>query len=102
MPNGMPTIVIHQSNPNKQDNNVNSHPNISIQITLSKKLPTELENTIFLPNGHNTKEANLKHCIPTGMAIIVQQQITPMIAHKREISNPPNINQSIFPIILID
>ena len=83
-PNGIPTIVIHHNNPKKQDVNANSQPNINIQITFSKKFPTPFEKTTSLPKGQKTNEAYLKHWMPAGMAIIVQQQTTSIIPHINE------------------
>lgn len=91
---------MHHRIPNKQDATDNSQPKINIQIIFSRKLPVLLEKTISLPNGQMTKEANLKHCIPTGIAIIVQQQSTPLTAHKIDRNSPPKTNHKIFPSAL--
>lgn len=100
-PNGMPIMVMHHTIPTVQDITASSHPKINIQITLSKKLLTLLEKITSLPNGQNTNEANLKHCIPAGIAIMVQQQITPTTPHSTEIISPPNINHSILPKVFM-
>lgn len=99
IPKGIPTIVIHPRIPNKQDITPNSQPIINIQIMFSKKVPVPLEKVTSLPKGQNINEANLKHCIPTGMAIIVQQQITPTIPHNTERTNPPNTSHNILPTV---
>lgn len=91
----MPIMVIHHSSPNTQDVIASSQPKINTQRIFSKKLPMLLEKSTSLPKGQNINEANLKRCIPTGMAMIVQQQITPTIPHNTERINPPNTNHNI-------
>ena len=97
----MPIMVMHHITPSVQDTTASSHPKNDIQITLSKKLPTLLEKTTSLPNGQNTNEANLKHCIPAGTAMMVQQQIIPTTPHSTERISPPKINHSILPRVLM-
>ena len=67
----------------------------------NKKLPALFEKITSLPNGQKMSDENLKHCIPAGIAIIVQQHITPMIAHKIDKISPPKINHKMFPNTLI-
>lgn len=81
----MPIMVIHHSSPNTQDVIASSQPKINTQRIFSKKLPMLLEKSTSLPKDQNINEANLKHCIPTGMAMIVQQQITPTILQTQTI-----------------
>lgn len=93
-------MVMHHKIPSRQDTMPSSQPKTTIQIMFSKKLPAPLEKAMSLPNGQMTKEANLKHCIPTGIAIIVQQQSTPLTAHKKDRNSPPNTSHKTFPNIL--
>lgn len=97
----MPIMVIHHSSPNTQDVIASSQPKINTQRIFSKKLPMLLEKSTSLPKGQNINEANLKHCIPTGMAMIVQHQITPTIPHNTERINPPNTNHNILPNVFM-
>ena len=57
--------------------------------------------TISFPNGQNAKFANLKHCRPTGIPIIVIHHMQPAKTQASPPSNPPNINQRILPIVLM-
>ena len=57
--------------------------------------------TISFPNGQNARVANLKHCRPTGIPIIVIHHMHPAKIHASPPSNPPNINQRILPIVLM-
>lgn len=66
IPKGIPTMVMHHKIPSRQDTMPSSQPKTTIQIMFSKKLPAPLEKAMSLPNGQMIKEANLKHCIPTG------------------------------------
>lgn len=100
IPKGIPIMVIHHKIPNRQDVTPNSQPNNNIQIMFSKKLPAPFEKITSLPKGQMIKEANLKHCIPTGIAIIVQQQSTLLTAHKKDRNSPPKTSHKIFPSIL--
>lgn len=52
-----------------------------------------------LPNGKNASPANLKHCKPIGIPMIVIHQPIPAITHESPAAKPPNINHKIFPSI---
>lgn len=54
-----------------------------------------------LPNGKNASPANLKHCKPIGIPMIVIHQPIPAITHESPAAKPPNINHKIFPSIPI-
>lgn len=101
IPNGIPTIVMHQRQPNSR---------FAIAISSPKKqthmMSTRNENvlpsyTISLPNGQNANSANLKHCTPIGIPIIVMQNMHPARHHASPPSRPPNKNQSMFPNVFI-
>lgn len=49
-----------------------------------------------LPNGANDNLANLKHCTPTGIPMIVIQQMIPAKPHAKNDKNPPKINHKMF------
>lgn len=57
--------------------------------------------TTCLPNGKNASPANLKHCNPIGIPMIVIHQPIPAITHESPAAKPPNINHKIFPSILM-
>ena len=92
---------MHQISPIAQENNANSHPKKTIHKTFRRKLVVQFANIIFLPNGQITKEVSLKHCIPKGIPIIVQQQKKPAIAQRTARIPPPNKTHSSFPKTLI-
>lgn len=101
IPNGIPTIVMHQRQPNSR---------FAIAISSPKKqthmMSTRNENvlpsyTISLANGQNANSANLKHCTPIGIPIIVMQNMHPARHHASPPSRPPNKNQSMFPNVFI-
>lgn len=94
-------MVMHHANPNTHDEIASSQPKTNIQIMFNKKLPMLSEKITSLPKGQNTNEANLKHCIPAGIAMIVQQQIMPATTHKAERISPPKINHNILLKVLI-
>ena len=52
-----------------------------------------------LPNGKNASPANLKHCKPIGIPMIVMHHPIPAITHESPAAKPPNINHKIFPSI---
>ena len=54
-----------------------------------------------LPNGKNASPANLKHCKPIGIPMIIMHQPIPAIIHERPAAKPPNINHKIFPSMLM-
>ena len=56
-----------------------------------------LLNCIFLPKGAADILANLKHCLPTGIPIIVIDQRIPITIHETQLINPPKTNHIIFP-----
>ncbi len=54
---------------------------------------------VSLPKGTREKKASLKHCIPQGIPIIVQQSATPPTRYPITIKIPPKSNQNILPSI---
>ena len=100
-PNGIPITVIHQINPMQNETSAISHPHSIIQRIFTRKCPILLLYSILLPNGYNTNPANFKHCIPSGIPMIVTKQNRAAINHKSDIIPPPNKNQNILPIVFI-
>lgn len=52
---------------------------------------------MFLPKGAADIFANLKHCLPTGIPMIVIDQRIPITIHENQLINPPKTNHIIFP-----
>ena len=101
LPNGIPTMVMHHSNPTIRLPSAISHPKKTIQIRLIKNENIPFPYTTSLPNGQNANVANLKHCIPTGIPTMVIHQIQPAKIHESPPSSPPKRNHRILPKNLI-
>ena len=101
LPNGIPTIVMHQIQPTIRFPSAISHPKNIIHIRFTRNENMPFPYTISFPNGQNAKAANLKHYRPTGIPIIVIHHMHPAKNQARPPSNPPNINKRILPIFLM-
>ena len=100
-PKGIPIIVMQKMAPITRWARHSSHPKSRIQRMLpikpqAPKSPT----TTSLPNGQRTKPANLKHCRPKGIPIIVRQTNSPAIAQNMASRIPPSNSHMILPIKL--
>ena len=100
-PNGIPPIVMHQRKPIIRFPNAISQPKNRIQIKFTKNENIPFPYTISFPKGQNARDANLKHCSPTGIPMIVIHHMHPAKIHASPPNTPPNINQRIFPNVLI-
>jgi transcriptional regulator CtsR len=76
-------------------------PKNTIQIRLAMKDIAPPPNSISFLNGKNDMDANLKHCFPQGIPMIVMQQTSPANHQDSPLRNPPNMNQRILPNVLI-
>ena len=86
---------------NKKDSAI-SHPKKIAQMTFNTVLnPDVFWAVTSLPNGHNTKPASLKYCIPIGIPIIVMQAIKPISKLQMHQNNPPKTIQIMFPKVFI-
>ena len=87
----------------KWNSNYRNAPNTTHYQVSKCHFPSKKYNPykISFPNGQNAKVANLKHCRPTGIPIIVIHHMQPAKIHASPPSNPPNINQRILPIVLM-
>lgn len=101
LPNGIPTIVIHQTHPIRKLPSAIHQPLIRNQITFTRNETAPPPYSILLPNGQNDIVANLKHCSPYGIPTTVIHHSTPDKTHAMPLTNPPKINQQIFPNSLI-
>ena len=76
----MPIMVMNSSAPNTTCTNAVYNPPVKIQIILNnrdRQPPLLSELTTFLPKGHKTRPAILKHCIPNGIPIMVTHNTNP-------------------------
>lgn len=90
---------MHQRQPRMQYPIAISRPKKMIQIRLTRKEKPPPPYITSFPNGKKARLANLKHCRPTGMPMMVMHQRQPASTHARPPINPPNRNQRIFPIV---
>jgi hypothetical protein len=90
-------IVIHISNPNKADSIARGIPVISNQIIFIKKEPAPPPYSTSFPKGKKHSPANLKHCIPIGIPIMVIHHKHPAISQLSPVKKPPHINQMALP-----
>lgn len=95
-------MIVRQSNkPLIQCPIANGSPLIISQIMFTTKdTPLSLYTTRFL-NGQKLNPANLKHCKPIGIPIIVIHQITPANSQDKPPKKPPKINHKILPSVFI-
>ena len=78
-PNGIPITVIQRRRPNTADSIASGIPDTNIQIIFNNKEPDAPPYSTSFPNGKKTSFANLKHCIPIGIPIIVIDHKSPKI-----------------------
>lgn len=97
IPKGIPMMVQHKIKPKTTCTTASSKPPKSHQSTFISKEPTPPPYSISLPKGNRLSTANLKHCIPKGMPIIVMHQKIPTKHQHNPANNPPNKNQIILP-----
>lgn len=68
-----------------------------IQKMLATVLAVVPSSTTSFPNGAKVSLANLKHCFPSGIPIIVTHQRRPRNSQSSAFSAPPKIIHKIFP-----
>ena len=88
---------MHSTTPIRADSIAKGSPDTMSQIKFKRKDPAPPPYRTSFPNGKKLSAANLKHCIPTGMPIIVIHQRQPVSVQLRPLMKPPNINQSKLP-----
>lgn len=101
-PKGMPMMVIQHTIPDMAEAAASSQPQKSSQKIFNIIEPPEkLPYTISFPKGQSIRDANLKHCNPTGMPMMVMQHNMPAKNHPMAQISPPNISHNILPNKLI-
>ena len=104
VPKGIPIIVRQKSNPKtKWVSAIQKPPKTSqiIFIIVDRQPVFEDVSVILTPKGASPTNANLKHCKPKGIPIIVKQRIKPPIMYSKNINMPPKTIQIILPIKFI-
>ena len=99
-PQGMPIIVIESNKPIIICTRAVYQPPHIIHIMLKsvlKQPASRLSLVTFLPNGQSTRPANLKHCSPHGMPIMVTHNTNPPITYPMAANRPPNNNHTKLP-----
>lgn len=101
LPKGMPIIVTQHISPSNKFSKANGIPEIINQNKLAIVLIAPPPYTTRLPNGQNDKPANLKHCMPIGIPMMVIHHNIPAASHDSPLIKPPHINHKILPIKFI-
>ena len=94
-------IVMHRIHPQTASAIAIGIPVRSSQNIFAIRLIAPPPYVTSLPNGKNASPANLKHCKPIGIPMIVMHHPIPAITHESPAAKPPNINHKIFPSIPI-
>ena len=76
-------------------------PDTISQIIFASRLTAPPPYMTSFPNGQKDSPANLKHCRPIGIPMIVMHHKQPAAIHASPLRNPPQINHNIFPRNLI-
>ena len=93
-------MVTHQISPTIKKLMHSPNPNKIIQITFAIGcLPKSVLTSV--PKGQMQSLANLKHCKPKGIPIMVIQNISPTKKYPIAENSPVNINHKMFPIVFI-
>lgn len=95
-------MVMQNINPKARCSSAKGIPEINSQIILSMREGAPPPYLISFLNGKKLITANLKHCRPHGIPIIVMHQITPARNQLKPHIRPPNKNHIILPIVRID
>ena len=98
IPNGMPMMVQHSNIPFTAAHIASGMPLMIIQIIFAINDGAPPPYCTSLPNGANAKDANLKHCTPMGIPIIVAHHKSPIKNHANACQIPPQIIHIILPI----
>lgn len=96
-PKGIPIIVIQKIIPNTAETIAIGIPVTIIHIIFRIKEPAPPPYTISFPKGKKLRLANLKHCKPIGIPIIVIHHKQPASIQLSPLKKPPNINQIKLP-----
>ena len=78
-----------------------SRPKNTIQIRFTRKETPPPPYMTSFPKGKKARLANLKHCSPTGIPMMVTHHRHPASTHASPPISPPNRNQRILPITVI-
>jgi hypothetical protein len=100
-PNGTPIIVQHSIRPFAAAHTAKGRPPKIIQSIFAASEGAPPPYSTFFPNGASAREANLKHCRPIGMPIIVTHHKRPVTPHARACHIPPHNIHMMLPAQLI-
>ena len=101
LPKGIPIIVQHKITPMNAFPTAMGIPDIISQIIFASRLTAPPPYMTSFPNGQKDSPANLKHCNPIGIPMIVIHHMQPAAIHASPLRNPPQINHNTFPRNLI-
>ena len=100
-PKGIPTMVTHKSAPMIRWPRAIHIPKKISQITFTRKDTVPPPYSTSRPKGHRDSDANLKHCSPYGMPIMVMHQISPEKHQQIALRSPPKISHNMLPMVLM-
>ena len=90
-------MVMHKRTPIAACSSARGIPVTSSQIIFTNKDTVPPPYSTSFPNGKKDKDANLKHCTPIGIPIMVMHHRQPTRHQLSPLTKPPNINHKIFP-----
>ena len=99
-PQGIPTMETQSRIPKKRCVSTTQKPPKINQITfiIVVRQPVLGEVSVILtPKGARPTIANLKHCIPNGIPIMVRHKNKPPMIYPKKMNSPPKIIQIILP-----
>ena len=94
-------MVTQSKRPNAAFSIAIGSPVKMIQKMLATVLAAEPSSVISFPNGAKVSLANLKHCLPKGIPIIVIHHKSPAKAQLRLLTSPPQMIHKMFPRVFI-
>ena len=100
-PEGIPMIVMQKTTPTIAASIASGTPEITIQRRFRIIEPAPPPYRTSFPKGNRQSFANLKHCTPQGIPIMVMHQRIPASAQLIHMIRPATINQIKFPINFI-
>lgn len=84
---------------NKWVSTIQNPPNINHMMFIIRERHPVLEevSVILTPKGASPTIANLKHCMPNGIPIMVRHSIKPPKIYPKKMNIPPKMIQMILP-----
>ena len=100
-PKGIPIIVMYKIQPIARWPRAIHNPKKINHIILAIVDTAPPPYITSFPNGQNDRLANLKHCFPYGIPMMVMHHSIPDKIQDKPLSSPPNNSHSMFPKVPI-